>query len=427
MVPGFMQLQQEDQITLLKSGSYGIMLLYAAQAFVPERNCFIYNNQMLNLETLLATAQHQPLLDEDEKFFLKENLKFICQIKQLNLSNTETAILSAIILFNPDNPNLNDQKSIYHTNQRFIELLRMDIENNRPQTQSTSMSSLEKQQLLQQILNLITVDARRLNQSHFDLIRNFKINNVQIEFPPLHKELFNVDYYVYFHQQQQQQQQIQIQQQHMQQQQQQQHVQHLPMINQQQVNNRYNGQHVYNVVKQPLNDNLNISSPSPSSCSSTSSSSTSSLSSTSTNNQQMLSLSPSNNVQQQANYDQFYYNNTAANKTAYYPVVQNIPQTTQQTTSPSSASSASTLDFSHNLDDVMCSSLANVNTLNKVNSITLQANQTNSNISSPSSTSSTNSSSISPPSYASLTSTYASLIKSEPLYSNSMSIGIDTV
>ena len=95
-----MQLVQDDQIALLKSGSYGIMLLYAAQSYIPERNCFVYNQQLLNIDTLLTTAhqqQHQ-LLDDDEKYFIQENLDFVRQLKQFNLSHTETAILSAIIL-----------------------------------------------------------------------------------------------------------------------------------------------------------------------------------------------------------------------------------------------------------------------------------------------------------------------------------------
>jgi hypothetical protein len=200
MVPGFMQLIQDDQISLLKSGSYGIMLLYAAQAYLPERNCFIYNQQLLNIDTLLSAAlqQQQQLLDDDEKYFIQENLEFIRQLKQFNLSNTETAILSAIILFNSDNSNLNDSKSILYTNQRFVELLRMDIENNRSQSQTTPISSIEKEQLIQQLLNLVNVNVRRLNQSHFELIKSFKIKNPQIEFPPLHRELFNVDYFVYY-------------------------------------------------------------------------------------------------------------------------------------------------------------------------------------------------------------------------------------
>jgi hypothetical protein len=76
------------------------------------------------------------------------------------------------------------------------------------------------------------VNLRNLSNLHFELIKSFKIKSPQIEFPPLHRELFNVDYYVYCHQQQQMQQLAQQQQQqqpiyHHQQQQQQQQL-HLP-------------------------------------------------------------------------------------------------------------------------------------------------------------------------------------------------------
>jgi hypothetical protein len=454
MVPGFMQLAQDDQIALLKSGSYGIMLLYATQSYIPERNCFAYNQQLLNVDTLLTAAlqqQHQ-LIDDDEKYFIQENLDFIRQLKQFNLSQTETAILSAIILFNAENSNLKDSKSVMYTNQRFVELLRMDIDNNRAQT--TSISSIEKEQLIQQLLNLVNVNVRRLNQSHFELIKTFKIKNSQIEFPPLHRELFNVDYFVYYHQQQQQQQQVQLQQQQQQQHQQhhQQHhhqVQHLSMVPQtncyQQQQQQQHPQHMnsnYNlpIVATKQNENLSMSSPSPSSCSSTSSSSISS-SSNSTNNNQILSLSPTKTefgVQQQAvAYDQaYYYSNSNGTSHQRYPVVgstgvtQPVVVSQPSNSSPSStSSSSSTLDFSHNLDDVMCPSMSNVtSSLNKVNSISLQANISSPSSASSSTSNSSSSSSISPPSYVSLTSAYA-LIKSEPMFSNSnvMSIGIDTV
>ena len=213
MVPGFMQLLQDDQIALLKSGSYGIMLLYATQYYIPERNCFLFNQQLFNPDLFLVRLkeshfhqhhnhQQQLKLEEEEINFIKENFEFVRQLKQFNLSDTELAILSALILFNPDNRDLIDQKCVYHFHQRFVDILRMDIENNRIQTQSP----LLKQQMLQQLLNLISVNLKKLTISHFEIIKAFKIKFPKIEFPPLHRELFNVDYYIYYQQQQQQQQ-----------------------------------------------------------------------------------------------------------------------------------------------------------------------------------------------------------------------------
>lgn len=415
MVPGFMQLLQDDQITLLKSGSYGIMLLYAAQCYVPEQNCFVYNNHLINVDHLVS---NKPTLvfDEEEKYFIQENLDFIRQIKLFSLSNTETAILSAIILFNPDNASLTDQKSVYHNNQRFIELLRMDLENNRNHT--SLASSLEKQQMLQQLLNLISVNLRRLNSLHFELIKCFKIKNPNIEFPPLHRELFNVDYYVYCYQQQQ----LQMQQQNL-------HFQnnhhgqiHIGGI---QTSARYNctnntQTNQYNALpiqhKLPTTNMIEMS-PSPSSCSSNPPSST----------------SPHyNNIKVNSNNTPIP-SPTAANT----PAKSNYNQ--HQSPSSSSISSSSsnqylntnTLEFVQTFDEVI------MNTCNENStpgSITVMPNSKSNHISvqsnaSPSS-STTSSSSISPPSYVSLSSTYTSIIKSEQLYSNSntmsaMSVGVE--
>jgi hypothetical protein len=414
MVPGFMQLLQDDQISLLKSGSYGIMLLYAAQCYVPEQNCFVYNNHLINVDHLLSSNSSIPF-DEEEKYFIQENLDFIRQIKLFSLSNTETAILSAIILFNPENASLTDQKSVYHNNQKFIELLRMDLENNRNHT--SLASSLEKQQMLQQLLNLITVNLRRLNSLHFELIKSFKIKNPNIEFPPLHRELFNVDYYVYCYQQQQ----LQIQQQNI-------HFQnshHSQIhINGIQNSTRYTNNtqtNHYNTLpviqhKLPTSNMIEMS-PSPSSCSSNPPSST----------------SP-------------HYNNIKVNSThTPIPSPTAINTSTKsnynQHQSPSSSSISSsssnqyintnTLEFVQTLDEVImntCNENANSGTIavmptSKSNHNSLQNNASPSS----STTSNSSSSSISPPSYVSLSSTYTSLIKSEQLYSNTnaMSVGVE--
>lgn len=172
MVPGFMQLQQDDQISLLKSGSYSIALLYAAHCYAPETNSFhMANQKAINIQQLLSELQHQqqqqqqstspssstPLkkvsggaaaalsLDEQETSFVQQNVEFIRQLKEFQLSQSEIALLSAIILFNPENQALNDHKAVYCAQQRFIEILRQDIENNRSQQ---NPSSLEKQQVL---------------------------------------------------------------------------------------------------------------------------------------------------------------------------------------------------------------------------------------------------------------------------------------
>jgi hypothetical protein len=97
----------------------------------------------------------------------------------------------------------------YQFIQRFIEILRLDIENN-----------LYDQQLLHQILSLLNRFIRPLTRTHIDLLTNLKLKYPHIEFQPLHKKLFNVDYFIYYNHYQ-----LQLQLQQHQQQQQQQHQQ----------------------------------------------------------------------------------------------------------------------------------------------------------------------------------------------------------
>lgn len=98
MIPGFLELLQDDQIALLKDGSFGCMLLYLSNCYIQEKNSFIYNNTLLNLDLLIHNLQY---LDENEKYFIQDSIEFIRQLKQLNLNDSELAYISAIILFNP--------------------------------------------------------------------------------------------------------------------------------------------------------------------------------------------------------------------------------------------------------------------------------------------------------------------------------------
>ncbi len=197
MIPGFMDLLQDDQIVLLKSCSYGIMLLHATQFYIPEHNSILYNNSLININLFFEKiVQLNTLhLSLDEINFVKNNIEFITRLKDYNLSYSELALLSTIILFNPDNTELIDQKYVHECNKKFVEILRMDLENNRIQS---SPSSIIKQQMLQQLLNLISVNLKELTYSHYEIIKTFKINYPRIEFPPLHRELFNVESFLLY-------------------------------------------------------------------------------------------------------------------------------------------------------------------------------------------------------------------------------------
>ena len=48
------------------------------------------------------------------------------------------------------------------------------------------------------MLSLLNRFTRPLTRTHIDLLTNFKLKYPHIEFPPLHKELFNVEYFIYY-------------------------------------------------------------------------------------------------------------------------------------------------------------------------------------------------------------------------------------
>ncbi len=431
MVPGFMQLIQDDQITLLKSGSYGILLLYVAQCYSYKNNSLIYNHNLINTEALISElfsngiSSNRLILDQEERYFIQENIDFIKQLANLNLTNSELAILSSIILFNPDLSNLYDHKFVYNYNQKFVELLRIDIENNR---NHISASSLEKQQMLQQILNLISVNLKRLTQMHLELIKKFKIKNPTVEFPPLHRELFNVDYFVYYHQQQQSHQTIpqcqnskfdQI-------------ISDNTNINQNSTFNQFlhsqnqieNSQASIIKHEKHINENMNMQAltPSPSSCSSLSLTSSSHIQSSPSPSNNSNHLNSNNNYDININNYGFNANKTkqmnqSTSNQCFKNDLRSSPSSSSNVRSSNTSNSlamsySNSMEYVQQLDEVLINNCNN----NSKSSVNLSNNA-----SPPDSISS--SSSISP-TYTSISSTFSSISKNDQLY-QSLPIGIE--
>ncbi|KAK7096315.1 hypothetical protein V1264_005620 [Littorina saxatilis] len=175
MIPGFMDLSQDDQIMLLKAGSFELALLQACRVFDPNTNRVIFGNQFLPLEAFSS-------LNDDEKLLMGRIFAFVKSVLLMSITETEMALLSALILITADRPGIKEQQDVQKLHEKILAALKMEMGSNHS----------EDHEILTQFVQQAST-LRSLSQHHIMILSRFKEANPDVDFPALHKELFSVE------------------------------------------------------------------------------------------------------------------------------------------------------------------------------------------------------------------------------------------
>ncbi|XP_025082341.1 probable nuclear hormone receptor HR3 isoform X1 [Pomacea canaliculata] len=175
MIPGFMDLSQDDQIMLLKAGSFELALLQACRVFEPLTNRIIFGDHFLPLEVFSN-------LNDDEKKLMSRIFEFIKSIQSMAITETEMALLSALILISADRPGVKEVQDIQKLHEKILAALKIEIGNNHT----------DDQEILARFVMQATV-LRTLSNHHIHILNRFKESAPDVDFPALHKELFSID------------------------------------------------------------------------------------------------------------------------------------------------------------------------------------------------------------------------------------------
>ena len=85
MVPGFMNLLQDDQIMLLKGGSFEIALLRLTRAYDVQTNSVIFGHTYIPLDAFSGLSEYKRLLFCIFKYNSAYALHNICYVQKLDL------------------------------------------------------------------------------------------------------------------------------------------------------------------------------------------------------------------------------------------------------------------------------------------------------------------------------------------------------
>lgn len=175
MIPGFMDLSQDDQIMLLKAGSFELSLIRCCRVYDSTKDSVIFGNTILPLNVFDGF--------NDEETHLRDSIFELVKILlSFNLNEPEIALYSALILIRPDRPGLKELLDIQKLYEKILGSLKAEI----------TKTHADNQDVLNKLMQ-IAWTLRSLSAQHIVLLNKFKVSAPDIEFPPLHKELFSVE------------------------------------------------------------------------------------------------------------------------------------------------------------------------------------------------------------------------------------------
>ncbi|KAM7411897.1 hypothetical protein PAMA_021733 [Pampus argenteus] len=156
-IPGFQELSQQDQVMLLKSGTFQVLMVRFCTLFnAAERTVTFLNGQTYPLSTLRALGMGSLL---DAMF------EFSDKLGSLGLEPDEMALFMAVVLVSADRSGISDMQAVEQLQEGLIRALRSLITRRRPDDTT----------LFPKLL-LRLPDLRTLNNLHSDKLLAFRID-----------------------------------------------------------------------------------------------------------------------------------------------------------------------------------------------------------------------------------------------------------
>ncbi|XP_044068133.1 nuclear receptor subfamily 1, group D, member 4a isoform X2 [Siniperca chuatsi] len=156
-IPGFQELSQHDQVMLLKSGTFQVLMVRFCTLFNAEdRTVTFLNGQTYPLSTLRVLGMGSLL---DAMFDFSEKLG------SLGLEPDEMALFMAVVLVSADRSGISDMRAVEQLQEGLIRALRSLITRRRPDDTT----------LFPKLL-LCLPDLRTLNNLHSDKLLAFRID-----------------------------------------------------------------------------------------------------------------------------------------------------------------------------------------------------------------------------------------------------------
>lgn len=175
-LPGFAEIQQEDQITLIKKGSFEILLCRMCMLVDAQRQEMFDPN--MEMKCPRHIIQEMPL-----GHFLDEFFKVAEQLNPLKLTDEELGIFSAVLIMCPEREGLVNVMTVEKLHTLFLQSLYLDMKNHHNDYENK----------FARLLGIIPV-FKNVNKKHAMTLNSMKMQKAPVinEFPELHKEIYDI-------------------------------------------------------------------------------------------------------------------------------------------------------------------------------------------------------------------------------------------
>ncbi|UXI19554.1 lipid phosphate phosphohydrolase 3 [Sarcoptes scabiei] len=167
-IPGFSDLTQDDQLILIKLGFFEVWLVHISKTVD-----FIENTLTFADGSFLSRKQLELMFNLE---FVGNLFHLMSGLNNLNLTDEEIALFSAIIILQSDRPQIYDVKAINKIQETIVAALKFQINKHRDN---------ENQQTFQCLMMKIN-ELRALGSSHLLHLQWFRTNWSRLKLPPLY-------------------------------------------------------------------------------------------------------------------------------------------------------------------------------------------------------------------------------------------------
>ncbi|XP_060075003.1 nuclear receptor ROR-beta-like [Ylistrum balloti] len=176
-IPGFSEISQEDQILLIKQGSFEILACRMCNLVdVDSQEMF---DPDMKMKCPRMVIQSMPMGSFMDEFFIVAG-----ELNPLCLSDVEIALFSSILIICPHRLNLKNAKAIDKLQILLLQCLY--------HLMLTSQGEEGVNKVFTKTISLIPF-FRNLNNKHSEVLNSMKLQGMeqQKDFPPLHQEVFD--------------------------------------------------------------------------------------------------------------------------------------------------------------------------------------------------------------------------------------------
>ncbi|XP_020496081.2 nuclear receptor subfamily 1 group D member 2a isoform X1 [Labrus bergylta] len=157
-IPGFRDLSEHDQVSLLKAGTFEVLMVRFASLFnMVERTVTFLSGKRYNLNTLRSLGAGE---------LLNSMCEFSEKLAGLRLDSDEMSLFTAVVLVSADRSGIQDLNSVEALQDKLIRGLRNLVMQNHGEESATTFTKL--------LLKL--PELRSLNNMHSEELLSFKVH-----------------------------------------------------------------------------------------------------------------------------------------------------------------------------------------------------------------------------------------------------------